>query len=67
MLVINMDDNSETVLREASGRNGSSAREIREYAKTVDTVMSFEDWKKRFRDFNDNKKGDTWEILEVDG
>ena len=31
---------------------------------TEDEIMSFNEFKKRFQNFNRNKKGDSWEIIE---
>lgn len=36
----------------------------RNHIRTEDKVMTFSEFKRRFRDFNNNKKGETWQILE---
>ena len=43
--------------------NGIKKEAILNHIKTIDKKMSFNAWKKKFRDFNKYKKGDTWEIL----
>lgn len=60
MQVIDIKVNPVKIFRHAS----ESKDELKNHVETRDVIMSFDDWKKKFRHFNDNKKGDTWELLE---
>lgn len=38
---------------------------IYNHVKTSDSIQSFDEFKAKFKHFNDTKKGDTWEILDT--
>lgn len=63
MLVQSIDTNPTEVFKEAYEWSGNSRPRIMRYVKSLDHDMSFEEFKARFRKFNDEKKGDTWQIL----
>lgn len=65
MQVVDIRTNPTKIFRAAYERNGIKHPELKEYIETTDTIMSFEKWKQKFRDFNDKKNGDTWELLEA--
>lgn len=64
MKVVDINPNATEIVRyhdvDSSGRN---IREIRKWLVTEDRVCSYQEFKKRFRSFNDTKNGDTWELL----
>lgn len=64
MQVLDIKLNSEKIFRAACERDGKKYDEIKDHVVTKDSIMSFEKWKNKFREFNDKKKGDTWDLLE---
>lgn len=63
MLVETIDPNPSAVFREESSSEGVVKPRLMRHVASKDTMMSFDDFKKKFRKFNDEKMGDTWEIL----
>jgi len=63
MFVQAIDLNPKDVFREESTSDGVQKTRLMRHVVSKDTLMSFEDFKKKFRKFNDEKIGDTWEIL----
>lgn len=55
---------SDNYREEYTDNNENYKKAIPNHVKTIDSKMTFEDWKVKFRDFNRYKKGDTWEILD---
>lgn len=65
MRVLDIKEQADNIIRKAYTVDGKRHPEIKENVQTTDEkVMLFEEWKQRFRHFNDNKKGETWELLE---
>ncbi|CAO3449058.1 hypothetical protein [Azospirillum largimobile] len=66
MKVNNVDENSTDVIRAArTNQYGQPVSEIRRWVDTDDEIMSFSDFKSRFKNYNNNKNGDTWELLGI--
>ena len=65
MRVVDIRTNPVKIFRAAYERDGKKYSALKEHVETIDTIMSFENWKQKFRDFNDKKNGDTWELLEA--
>jgi hypothetical protein len=65
MLVLSVELDPKDVFREAFERNGALMPRIMNHVNTEDSIMSFDAWKERFREFNRSKKGDTWEVLDA--
>jgi hypothetical protein len=63
MIVQSIELNPTEVFREESNIAGVHKPRLMRHVVSKDTSMSFEDFKTKFVAFNDNKKGDTWEIL----
>lgn len=74
LVLVNYDDGREFVKRmivkeidEYSEENwiheGRAVYGKSNFIVTEDKVMTFEEFRNRFRNFNDTKSGDTWEIL----
>lgn len=65
MKVLNVVPESAEILRhQGVDRFGNSVREIRRWVVTEDKILSYQDFKKGFKSFNDRKNGDTWELLD---
>lgn len=67
MLVQEIDMNPHDNYREAKvDKDGNIIKKaIPNHIKTTNIELSFEEWKQKFKNFNKNKKGDTWEILDI--
>lgn len=60
MVVKSIETNPTAVFREAS----EGKPRLMHHVVSDDRLMSFDDFKKAFVKFNDEKKGDTWEVLD---
>ena len=63
MLVQTIDSNSSEVFRESSTSEGVQKPQLMRHVVSIDTLLSFDEFKRKFRKFNDEKVGDTWDIL----
>lgn len=63
MIVQTIDPNTSEVFREEFSSEGVVKARLMRHVVSKDTPMSFDEFKKKFRKFNDEKMGDTWEIL----
>ena len=65
MIVQSIKENTSKVFRASStDNNGNIKKALLNHVDTIDQLLTYEQWKHNFKNFNDNKKGDTWEILD---
>lgn len=65
MIVKSIETDPSDIYREAyTDKDGIYKNTIKNHVKTIDKIMTYEEWKTKFRDFNKHKKGDTWDILD---